>query len=75
MILRKTLINQVVDIQHLYADRYSRSIAIVSFQGRNINQMLVENGLAWVHVYYCHKEICQYWKDLERQARLKRLGL
>jgi endonuclease YncB( thermonuclease family) len=73
--LEKRLLKHEVELEVLYDDRFGRSVALVYHRGINVNQLLVQEGLAWVHVYYCHKEICENWKRLEQIARSKKIGL
>ena len=73
--LEKMVLGKYVEIEELYIDKFSRSVALMYYQGICVNQVLVEQGLAWVHIYYCHKKGCEYWKELERQARDEKIGL
>ncbi|MFN2354801.1 MAG: thermonuclease family protein [Desulfopila sp.] len=73
--LQKEIAGKRVAIVPFYRDSYGRTIAIVKHEGRNLNEVLVEKGLAWVHVYYCKKTICAQWKKLERDARISEKGL
>lgn len=73
--LEKLLLGNDVLLEELYIDKFGRSVALVYYQGNSVNQLLVEKGLAWVHIYYCHKKICEHWKILEQVARTKKLGL
>jgi endonuclease YncB( thermonuclease family) len=57
-------------------DKYGRMVAIVTMtDGRSLNEELLKNGLAWVHVYYCKEAICNKWYGYEKRAREKRIGL
>ena len=73
--LERLLLGKNVEIEEFYADKFSRSVALIYFQGICVNKLLVEQGLAWVHIYYCHKKICEQWKELEEQARDEKIGL
>lgn len=57
-------------------DKYGRTVAMVESGGSLINEILVREGLAWVHVWFCHrKPECVKWKRLEREAREGKRGL
>jgi endonuclease YncB( thermonuclease family) len=73
--LQKEIAGERVEIVPFYRDTYGRTIAIVKHKSKNLNEVLVEKGFAWVHVYYCKKPICAQWKKLERDARISRRGL
>jgi len=56
-------------------DRYGRQVAEVSRGGRNINQVLVASGAAfvyWQHIKGCDR---QTYSRLETEARMKGLGV
>ncbi len=73
--VKKLLLNQRVRLEPLYLDDYNRLIAQVYISEINVSRLLVEQGYAWVHVYYCNKKICSDWKRLEKKARYAHLGL
>jgi endonuclease YncB( thermonuclease family) len=68
---------KTVEIQEMDRDRYGRTVAIVILpDGLILNEALVGDGLAWVHLKYCNRpEKCAKWQDLERSARSRMLGL
>ena len=36
---------------------------------------MLKAGLAWVYTYYCKISECEYWKELETQAKVAKVGL
>ncbi len=57
-------------------DDYGRMIASVTMaDGRSLNEELLKNGFAWVHIYYCKEAICNKWYGYEKRARNNRIGL
>lgn len=56
-------------------DKYGRLVAMVKVGGSSLNEELLREGLAWVHVYYCRESICRGWRRLEKEARTARRGL
>lgn len=57
-------------------DKYGRMVAVVTTDsGKCLNEELIKNGLAWVHIYYCKEPVCEKWKRFEGNARKNQLGL
>ena len=56
-------------------DKYGRLVAMVQVGGSSLNEELLREGLAWVHIYYCREPICRGWRQLEKEARMARRGL
>jgi micrococcal nuclease len=73
--LKEILYKQIVVVAPLYVDSYGRVVAKVFLRGTSVNRDLVEKGYAWVHVFFCKEEICKSWKNLEKNARRKKIGL
>lgn len=61
--------NKMIEFEVLDQDRYKRLVSIITYQGRNINQALIENGLAWVYLRYCQESFCQAWVKFEDAAK------
>ena len=66
----KTLLLEVMD-----HDAYGRTVALVSAGAVSVNEELIRAGHAWVHPRYCRIRICDRWRHLEQQARLRKIGL
>ncbi|MDD3815509.1 MAG: thermonuclease family protein [Desulfocapsaceae bacterium] len=64
-----------VELQSKTWDKYGRLVAMVEVEGRSLNEELLTEGLAWVHIYYCKEPICRKWRQLETDARVARRGL
>jgi len=73
--LQSIVLHHSISYLPLYYDDYNRLVAHVYERDKNINQILVEKGFAWVHIYYCDQEICDQWKILQQQAKMKKAGL
>lgn len=73
--VKDLLFNKEVVVEPYYTDAYDRTVAQIFLFGKSLNQILIEKGLAWVHVYYCDRHICSYWRELEARARQQELGL
>ena len=71
MLLHKNVVVQPVDVDH-----YGRIVALVSRNGRLVNQELVRQGAAWLYPRYCTRQpLCRELRKEERQAREQHLGL
>ena len=65
-----------VAVQPLYQDRFDRTVAIVSIDGKTLQEILIREGVAWVYPKYCtEEEICAPLQRLEEEARAQRKGL
>jgi micrococcal nuclease len=68
--------NSFIQLEIKDWDDYGRMVAIITMDdGRLLNEELVKNGLAWVHIYYCKEAICNTWYGHEKRARENRVGL
>ena len=72
---KKILKKKKVEIKPHYYDDYGRLVAQIFLNGENVNQQLVKEGYAWVHVYYCKEYICKKWKKYQKKAKNDGLGL
>ena len=64
-----------VELRIKATDRYGRSVAELSRNGRNLNQALVASGAAFVYWQYISGCDRQTYSRLENEARLKGLGV
>ena len=72
--VNKAVLFQQVEIDQKDIDRYKRVVAHVLLQdGRNLQELLLQAGLAWVYDGYCKN--CQLWKVLQAEAKTERRGL
>ena len=69
-VFRKQVKLDVMDI-----DKYKRLVCIVYLNGKNINQEMVAEGLAWVYRKYLDRPHASEYIALEKQARSKGLGM
>jgi micrococcal nuclease len=73
--LRQRVKGQRVELQPKDWDKYGRLVAMVYVDGSLLNEELLKEGLAWVHIYFCKEPICGKWRHLEEEARMARRGL
>jgi endonuclease YncB( thermonuclease family) len=70
MVYRKS-----VNVEPVTTDRYGRTVGIVKVAGKSLSEELVKSGFAWVYDRYCKKDMCDKWKQLEKEARQSKSGL
>lgn len=63
---------KVVTVKEMDVDRYGRTIGMVTIDGVNVNERLLEAGLAW---HYKNYDKNPAWAKLEEQARKDKKGL
>lgn len=64
-----------VEVVSINADRYHRSAALVTRQGRTVNLEMLRQGQAWLYTKYCKASFCRKWAKAEAKARKEALGL
>ncbi|MCB9913232.1 MAG: thermonuclease family protein [Planctomycetes bacterium] len=66
-----------VEVAPIDTDRYGRTIGLITVAGERkaFNQVLLEEGLAWVYTAYCKEAWCTVWSRLEGEAKAARKGL
>lgn len=72
---RQRVEGQRIELHSKEWDKYGRLVAEVHIRGNSLNEELLREGLAWVHIYYCKEPICRKWRQLEKEARMARCGL
>lgn len=71
--IKQMALNHMVILKVIGKDNYGRTLAEVYLSdGRNLNQRLVMEGLAWHYRRYSND---RYYQQLEFEARAKRKGL
>jgi endonuclease YncB( thermonuclease family) len=66
---------KTVEVQPKDTDRYSRTVALISVDGKSLNEALIKDGLAWVYRKYCKEAFCEDWLNFEIIARYGKIGL
>ncbi len=73
--LADMVLHRTVRVQFMGFDHYNRVIGVVSIGDQNVNQAMVENGMAWVFKKYCNDPYLTAWLALEDEARENAVGL
>ena len=69
-IMGRQVAAEIMDI-----DKYSRSVAIVRYRGRDINREMVDEGMSWAYRQYLQGPYASEYIDAEERARARRKGL
>ena len=69
----KAVFGQQVELVVKDTDRYGRTVAVVLVGGRNLNQSLVKNGMAWWYRQYAPNDASL--RQLEAEARAAKIGI
>lgn len=56
-------------------DQYQRAVAVIRYEGRDINREMVAEGMAWAYRNYLKGAYASEYIDAEERARSRRLGL
>jgi len=56
-------------------DQYNRSVAVIRYEGRDINREMVAEGLAWAYRQYLQGPYASQYIGAEERARSLRVGL
>lgn len=64
-----------VDVETKTVDRYGRTVGLVTVDGQSLNELIIQNGYAWVYRQYCKEHFCSDWMRLEEKARQQKKGL
>lgn len=70
MVLGKKVRLDIIDV-----DRYKRMVAMVYLNGKNVNEHMVRQGLAWAYRRYLDTPYASEFIGAEKEARKKGVGL
>ena len=73
--LAELVVGKTIDVIVINIDRYSRSVGRIKIDDKEVAEDMLKAGLAWVYTYYCKIPKCEYWKELETQAKAAKVGL
>ncbi len=74
-LLADMVLHETVRVQFMGFDHYNRVIGVVLIGDKNVNQAMVEYGMAWVFKKYCNDPCLTAWLALEDIARQNAVGL
>ena len=78
-VAKRTLMYKImgrqVSAEIVEKDQYDRSVAVIRYEGRDINREMVSEGLAWAYRQYLGGAYASAYIGAEEQARRMRKGL
>jgi len=69
----RMVFGKIVEVEPVDRDRYGRTIAWVTVDGRSLNRELIRSGMAWCYRSYAGHD--SELRELEKEARRNRVGL
>jgi endonuclease YncB( thermonuclease family) len=66
---------KIANVKEYDTDRYGRTVGVVTVDGVNVNESLIDNGYAWQYRKYCKASFCNDWLALEADAQMAQVGL
>lgn len=70
--LSELIFSKTVVVREMDIDRYGRTIGMVTISNLNVNEKLLEVGLAWHYRKYDNNKA---WAEIEKRARENKRGL
>ena len=64
-----------VEIEQKDTDQYGRVVGLVNVDGQSLNELIIQNGYAWVYWQYCKEKFCIDWVKSEEVARQQKKGM
>ncbi|MDD2850988.1 MAG: thermonuclease family protein [Desulfuromonadaceae bacterium] len=78
-IAKRTLMYKImgrrVSAELIDIDQHQRAVAVIRYEGRDINREMVAEGLAWAYRHYLQGSYASDYIDSENRARSGRRGL
>lgn len=69
------IIGRRVSAEIIDIDQYKRAVAVIRYEGRDINREMVSEGWAWAYRHYLEAPYASGYIDSENRARSRRAGL
>ncbi len=78
-VARRTLMYKImgreVTAEIIESDKYNRAVAVIRYQGRDINREMVSEGMAWAYRQYLQGPYVSQYINSEERARTRHKGL
>lgn len=69
------LMGRQISAEIMDFDEYKRTVGIIRYSGRDINQEMVSEGMAWAYRQYLHTPYATHYIGAENLARSRHIGL
>ncbi len=66
---------RIVEVEQKDVDRYGRVVGLVKVDGQSLNELIIQNGYAWVYRQYCKERFCSDWIKAEETAKQAKKGM
>lgn len=66
----KLILAKVVKVDAYGRDRFGRTIANITVDGKGLDSILISQGWAWHYVQYSHHKYLLIFEDIAKEARL-----
>ncbi|MBV6340164.1 thermonuclease family protein [Candidatus Magnetobacterium casense] len=73
--LKQFILGKDVDVKLTGGKTYGREVCIITYNGKDINQQMIESGYAWAYIHYLKGQQEQSYVDAERRAKTAKIGL
>ena len=74
--LTRLLKRKKIQLQVYDTDQQQRRALAIVFSGKkNVNELLVKGGHAWVNIAYCYEPFCSDWLTSQQKAKEDKKGL
>lgn len=78
-VAKRTLMYKImgrqVSAEIVDSDQYQRAVAVIRYQGRDINREMASEGMAWAYRQYLQGPYASEYIGAENRARSRRAGL
>ena len=74
-ILMYKILGRQVSAEVMDIDRYRRTVAVIRYEGRDINREMVAEGMAWAYRQYLQGPYASEYIGVEEVARARHKGL
>lgn len=66
---------RIIEVKPMPPDRSGQGAGLVQVDGQSLNELLIQNGYAWVDRQACREKFCADWGKLERVAKNEKKGM
>lgn len=75
LFLETIAFGRVVEVEIVSPSAPRRLYALVRMDGKNLNEEILREGLAWVNKKACFLDVCEKWEALQEEAKAAKKGV
>jgi len=64
-----------VEVEQKDVDQHGRVVGLVKVDGQSLNELIIQNGYAWVYRQFCKEKFCFNWFKSEKLAKQQKKGI